>query len=750
MLFATPLFLWGLFAVSIPIIIHLIFRIRKRRVIFSTLKFLKVVQAKNARRLRLREWLLLLLRVGAIVCVVLAFARPFREGQSVAAEVLAGRTDVVFVLDDSFSMSAEVKGKTLFEQAKDRVIEHVKRLKLSDRVGLVCTSDPQRPRLRLTDSASTFVSRLRSRTVPQTYGTGDIITALKTASRELKSSLAANRIVVLVSDLQRTGLDLRQLKAEDEAQIPGLRYEVVSLPAAGGNLAVVDAAPQSTIYIPDRRVPFAARVAAFGIRDELRLVVALRQAPGASATGTETGTGAGTPLAQRSVDVAEGHTANVTMTMPLAAAGEMAGWVEIEARDHLAGDDRRYWTARFRERLRVLCVEDRLHPPDERFFDETYALRQALDPRVDEDEQAKRSYIEAREMSAGELTADELFRADVVILCSVTRLDAAQTDALVHFVRTGGGLLLFVGGTDGKGNDWLPGTAFYSSLFTAGVLPARPETPEGELGDPTTARHIATFDDAHPLFAPFRGEFAPLLKLPRIYRTYQLKAEDLARDGVKVLARLDDSQPFIVEKVYGQGRALLVATSAAARANHTDAPDEIWSDFPRHKAYAVLLHQAVKYLSQARRERDKARQVRVGQRIDFGLQPADAAHRLTLFKPDQTRLDITPSDPVFAERPGIYTLMIARGEYVERRYAAANVPPEESDLAAHDAADVAGEFKFSAGRVDNPDEVRTTKLKADSPDELKQKVTAWRWWLLAALGLLLLEALVANVLLRAR
>ena len=198
----------------------------------------------------------------------------------------------------------------------------------------------------------------------------------------------------------------------------------------------------------------------------------------------------------------------------------------------------------------------------------------------------------------------------------------------------------------------------------------------------------------------------------------------------------------------GQGRALLIATSAAARANRTDAPDEVWSDLPRHKAYAVLLHQAVKYLSQTRRERDKARQVRVGRRIDFGLQPADSAHRLTLLKPDQTRLDITPSDPVFAERPGIYTLTIARGEFVERRYAAANVPPEESDLAAHNAAEVAGEF--FTGRVDDPEEVRTMELKAESPDELKQKVTAWRWWLLAALGLLLLETLVANVLLRAR
>ena len=99
MAFATPLFLAALAAVSVPIIIHLIYRLKKRQVIFGTLRFLKIVQQKNARMLQIREILLLLLRIAAFACIALAFARPFLSGSEVEARVLSGRTDMVAVVD---------------------------------------------------------------------------------------------------------------------------------------------------------------------------------------------------------------------------------------------------------------------------------------------------------------------------------------------------------------------------------------------------------------------------------------------------------------------------------------------------------------------------------------------------------------------------------------------------------------------------------------------------------------------------
>ncbi|MGB7218873.1 MAG: BatA domain-containing protein, partial [Vicinamibacterales bacterium] len=77
MSFLTPLFLAGLGAIAIPILIHLIQRERKRVVQFPSLMFLQRIPYHSVRRRRIRHWLLLAMRVTAIALLVLAFARPF-------------------------------------------------------------------------------------------------------------------------------------------------------------------------------------------------------------------------------------------------------------------------------------------------------------------------------------------------------------------------------------------------------------------------------------------------------------------------------------------------------------------------------------------------------------------------------------------------------------------------------------------------------------------------------------------------
>ena len=75
--FESPIFLAALGAVAAPIIIHLIFRLRKRVVVFGSLRFLEKIVKKNRRRLRLRDLILLLLRIAAVALIALAFARPY-------------------------------------------------------------------------------------------------------------------------------------------------------------------------------------------------------------------------------------------------------------------------------------------------------------------------------------------------------------------------------------------------------------------------------------------------------------------------------------------------------------------------------------------------------------------------------------------------------------------------------------------------------------------------------------------------
>jgi hypothetical protein len=78
--FLNPFFLFGLFAAAIPILIHLFTRRRPREIRFPSLEFLTEVNQSQIRRLKLKQWLLLLLRTLAIIAIALAMARPALRG----------------------------------------------------------------------------------------------------------------------------------------------------------------------------------------------------------------------------------------------------------------------------------------------------------------------------------------------------------------------------------------------------------------------------------------------------------------------------------------------------------------------------------------------------------------------------------------------------------------------------------------------------------------------------------------------
>src|SRR5258705_1563080 len=103
MSFLAPLFFLGLTALAVPVLIHLTQRERKTVQVFPSLMFLRKIPYESVQRRRIRDWLLLLLRLAALAMIVLAFARPFVRGSQVAAAP-GGARDIVVLLDKSYSM----------------------------------------------------------------------------------------------------------------------------------------------------------------------------------------------------------------------------------------------------------------------------------------------------------------------------------------------------------------------------------------------------------------------------------------------------------------------------------------------------------------------------------------------------------------------------------------------------------------------------------------------------------------------
>lgn len=119
MIFLRPEFLYGLFALSIPVIIHL-FNFRKhKKLYFSDISRLKTIVSHTRKEQKLKHYIVLLLRMLAILFIVLALAGPELKKDRISS---SSRTVVIYV-DNSFSMMAEGINGRLFESARQYALQ---------------------------------------------------------------------------------------------------------------------------------------------------------------------------------------------------------------------------------------------------------------------------------------------------------------------------------------------------------------------------------------------------------------------------------------------------------------------------------------------------------------------------------------------------------------------------------------------------------------------------------------------------
>lgn len=136
--FLNPAILFGLLAVSIPILIHLLNLRKVRKVEFSTLMFLKEIQKSKMRRIKLKQVYLLLLRIFSIVFLVLCFSSPVFEGYAGSGN--ESNTTALIFIDNSFSMSARDNNGMYLNQAKEAVKKILENHKESDEIHFIPTS----------------------------------------------------------------------------------------------------------------------------------------------------------------------------------------------------------------------------------------------------------------------------------------------------------------------------------------------------------------------------------------------------------------------------------------------------------------------------------------------------------------------------------------------------------------------------------------------------------------------------------
>ncbi len=205
MQFLFPWFLGALAVLAVPVIIHLFYFRRFKKVYFTNVRFLKEVKEETSNRQKLRNLLVLLMRCLAIAAMVLAFAQPFIPQRTA---VKKGEKSVSIFIDNSFSMNALSKEASLFDLARQRAKDIVSAYSVEDRFQ-VLTQDFEGRHQRLVgkEDALNLIDEIKASPASR-----DLSKVLARQAQCLATGKAEHKVAFLLTDFQKNASDLSAFK----------------------------------------------------------------------------------------------------------------------------------------------------------------------------------------------------------------------------------------------------------------------------------------------------------------------------------------------------------------------------------------------------------------------------------------------------------------------------------------------------------------------------------------------------------
>jgi len=705
---------------ALPVILHLFMRQTPKHVIFPALRLLRERQKQSKKRLRIKNWLLLLARMAVLALMALALARP-----RVYSEVPLGDESqpmaLGLVFDTSLSMEYKDKDKTRLDEAKERAREIIARIPESSQVFVVDSGEPGVPIPLPPSAALKRIDGLSIRPVnrPLNAAMGQVYPAVADCERPVHVVYVLTDLAATAWHTDRPAEGLDQVGKQKGGKVPKIATFVWRLsPKEVQNVSVDSAEPSSSVATQGEPVEIRSRIRAVG-KDAVTRVVEFEL------DGLKKG--------EKTVEIPkDGGEVEVSFTTPARLTdGEVhRGKVKLSGTpDPFERDDERYFVFKVRPPLKVLLIYDISY--------EAEFVAAALDPEAPG---SARSYLvdkkPARDFSSYK---NDLSSYACVFLLNVKQLSEQEWGALNHYVHEGGGLVV------APGHRSLP--ASYNSAITGQFLPGQLE----ERSKPTQAH--ATFGKVgnitHPLFQRYGKDLDSMLAQVPVYRYWPVK--ELA-EVTHTLLSYSDGAPALIERTFKgpkTGRVLLWTTPLARRPDVGGALKDpwAWNEFPGTEygwSFLVLMYQTVPYLAG---QSNESLNFEAGENALLRLDPTARFTKFLVIGPDpkvKPRLVPSPSNEFLevVEPPeiGIWSVKATGADNRTTMLGfSVNAPRNESNFAPLQKPDL--ETLFGKDNYNLVDDVQTHKL-TEGLKRMGYEMFPWLMFLI--LFVVTLENFLAN------
>ncbi len=732
MAFLNPLFLLGLLAAGIPLIIHLWNRRRVVTIDFSSLMFLMAAHRENARRFQLRQLLILLLRMAIVALIALALARPFLTLGLPVASVRA-KTDLVIVLDNSYSMAYQDVDGIRFEKAKTLAIDILDTLRHGDSAALILMSDIPNPIFQqLTPDLESVTAAINDAEV--SYRATNVQPSLELAHEILAESEQLNKELYLISDfaqngwknsdrlLNRSGARVSLMPVtEGEAHNTNIEEIRPSNQLIGVNLPL-----QLNVTTANHSVaPLARNMLTLFIGGEKQKTV--------------------------SFSAAANESLSTTLTYNFSTPGTHTGYFSL-TEDRLNIDNQRYFALDIIGEVRVLCVGEQTEylalalNPNKNSRQPSAINNQQRDflnvpPTADSRLLTADTMILPTQCTPAEFETFPLEDYDVIILADIPKITSLTVAQIQKFIRHGKSVIAFVSRHSNPDN---------YNQFSGTWLPAQ----LGRTLTWTPPRQIRTYQETHPIFDIFSSEGFSMQYAPQFHSGVALNPTSEST----VIAHFDDDTPFLIERSQGTSTVLLYncgLLTQQSRTSDTNATALRTTTYTNNlfvnPYFLPMLQQSVLYTATA-----NSNLLTWGGHIGdtyTARYPQSAGGKATIrLKTDNEDPDVDNSivAPITedgtlqfqgTERPGIYQIEIQAQDRRQRDFFAVNVDATEADLTQIPLQQAAARV---GARTTADAEAEGATIEADAYNVKRHGKEIWGELLLLTVCLMLLESFLSN------
>ena len=626
--------LWGTLAalgISIPIVLHILNKARPKKVNWAAMELLQKTTQQQSKKIKLEDWLLMVLRCLTFLLVALAMMRLVFVNSS---DLFSGASrELILVIDSSYSMN-HGQYESRFDLAKKKAMKIVNSLPSGSKISLVTIGDEPEVLIRHKDPSEISLERYFAALEAKPEGFG-LEVSLSVLDELLNESDSANREVIFLTDAQK-----RSWSENSESTIE--KFAELSQKASISLLPLGDESYENLALSDFHMTSGACRSGGF-INLSAKII------------------NHGESLATASIELF--HNSNIVdvtsvsslqpkeerllrFGVQLESSGPNKFQLSLES-DNLEDDNSAYLAIDVPDKLKVLIVEG--SPGAGRYLELATQLERS-------------GYAEGLICTvslASLVSAEQIEKNDVVVLADVGDLDEENIKILDEKVRNGAGLLVYAG---------VNMDAFSAEQIIGRLVPMNWE--KRVIPEDGQNHQIRVSPQSDQLGLELRRLEAEILDC-KVNGFHQVQT---AADS-KILLELDNGNPLLFIQEVERGKLAIFTTGA----------DREWSSLPLNPAGPILFHLLLQELSTG----DRQKSLRIGESARVEIRSNRLGAEPKLIGPSgevsvPVRQEARESNKYIelllskTEIPGFHELQF--GDNTDFEVLAANLDAGESDL----------------------------------------------------------------------